>query len=90
MIPYLNLKKTNADYEAEFKAAFSSFLNVGHYIRGQQVSDFENAFAKYRGTQYCCGTANGLDALTLILKGNKELGSFRRGRQGYGATCTYY
>ena len=35
---------------------------------GQEVERFEKEFAEYCGAQYCIGVANGLDALTLILK----------------------
>lgn len=73
MIKFLDLHKINARYEAEFSAKFKTFLNSGHYIKGEQVKQFEERFANYCGTEYCIGVANGLDALTLIFKAFIEL-----------------
>ena len=33
------------------------------------MSSFEKVYADYCGAKYCIGVGNGLDALTLILKG---------------------
>jgi dTDP-4-amino-4,6-dideoxygalactose transaminase len=74
MIPFLDLKAINEAYEKEFKLEFERFLNSGYYILGHQVSVFENAFANYCETKHCIGTANGLDALTLIFKAYIHLG----------------
>ena len=79
MIPYLDLKKINAIYEDQFHLTMKSFLDIGHYINGNQVSLFEKEFATFCGVKYCCGTANGLDALTLILKAYMELGLLSKG-----------
>ena len=40
----------------------------GWYILGRELQSFEKAFADYCGVRHCVGVANGLDALTLILK----------------------
>ena len=73
-VKFLDLKKINSSFETEFQREFTSFLNSGSYILGDQLSSFEKAFATYCGTQYCIGVGNGLDALTLILKGYIEIG----------------
>lgn len=67
MIPFLDLKKINLQYEEQLKACFQRFLHSGWYILGEDVEKFETEFAQYCGTKYCVGVANGLDALTLIL-----------------------
>jgi dTDP-4-amino-4,6-dideoxygalactose transaminase len=46
---------------------------------GEEVQTFEQNFAAYCGTKYGIGTGNGLDALTLILKGFIELGKLQKG-----------
>lgn len=79
MIPYLDLHKVNARFDAEFKKEFQSFLNSGRYILGDYVKSFENRFAHYCGTKYCVGTASGLDALTIILKSFIEIGKLKKG-----------
>ena len=73
MIPFLDLKKINLQYENEFKSAFDKFLHSGRYIGGEEVEKFENNFAKFCDTKHCIGVGNGLDALSLIFKAYKEL-----------------
>ena len=68
MIEYENLKASNLSLFEDYKNAFSKVLESGWYILGSHVKDFETAFAKYCSTRYCCGVANGLDAMILSLK----------------------
>jgi len=79
MIKFLDLHKINARFEDEFKSEFNMFLNSGRYILGDGLKRFESNFSNYCGTKYCIGTANGLDALTLIFKGLIELGKLNKG-----------
>ncbi|WP_299128916.1 DegT/DnrJ/EryC1/StrS family aminotransferase [uncultured Winogradskyella sp.] len=79
MIKFLDLHKINNRFRDEFEAAFSKCLEDTHFILGENVAKFEVEFAQYCGTTYCIGTANGLDALTLILKGYIELGKLKKG-----------
>ena len=74
MIHFLDLHKINARFEPEFQNRFKAFLDSGYYILGNEVARFEADFARYCGTAYCIGTANGLDALTMIFKAYIELG----------------
>ena len=77
MIKFLDLYKINARFETEFKDRFGHFLDTSHYILGREVDTFESDFASYCGTKYCIGTANGLDALTLIFKSYIHLGKLK-------------
>ncbi|MTE26761.1 DegT/DnrJ/EryC1/StrS family aminotransferase [Winogradskyella ouciana] len=79
MIKFLDLHKINNRFRDELEASFSSSLDASHFILGDNVSKFENEFAQYCGTEYCVGTASGLDALTLILKGYIEIGKLNKG-----------
>ncbi|MFP4845462.1 DegT/DnrJ/EryC1/StrS family aminotransferase [Winogradskyella sp. PE311] len=79
MIKFLDLHKINNRFRAEFEIALGKSLDNSNYILGPNVSKFENEFAHYCGTKYCVGTANGLDALTLILKGYIHLGKIKKG-----------
>ena len=74
MIKFLDLQKVNERFQNEFQEKFKSFLDSGHYILGDQVSSFENNYAKYCGVEYCVGVSNGLDALILIFKAYLKLG----------------
>lgn len=79
MIKFLDLYKINNRFNNDFKAAFNQSLDTAHFILGQNVSQFETEFANYCGTKHCVGTANGLDALTLLLKGYIQLGKLKKG-----------
>lgn len=43
-------------------------LRSGKFILGDEVRAFENAWARYCGTRFCVGTANGMDALEIGLR----------------------
>jgi len=73
MIPFLDLKKLNAQYRDELIEACTRVIDSGWYILGKEVEEFEKEFANYCGTKYAIGVGNGLDALTLILRAYKEL-----------------
>lgn len=89
MIPFLDLKAVNAPYVEEFESVFERFQNKGWYILGEEVRLFEKEFAAYCGTSYCVGTANGLDALRMILEGYKILGKLSEGDEVLVASNTY-
>ena len=89
MIPFLDLKSYNDQYRSEFERAFQQFLESGRYILDDQVKSFEHDFANYCGTEYCIGTANGLDALILIFKGYIELGKINKGDEIIVPANTY-
>lgn len=89
MIEFLNLHKINARHEEAFKSSFDSFLDSGWYILGNKVKQFENDYAKYCGTKFCVGTANGLDALTLIFKAFIHLDKLKEGDEVLVPANTY-
>lgn len=79
MIKFLELYKINQQYRKEINKAIKNVLDSGYYLLGNQVKNFEENFSKYIGTKYCIGTANGLDALRLIINAYKEIGIFKEG-----------
>jgi dTDP-4-amino-4,6-dideoxygalactose transaminase len=68
-IPFLDLKSINLQHTEELESAFARVLRSGSYILGAEVSAFEEEFAAYCGAPHAVGVANGLDAISLILKG---------------------
>jgi len=68
MIPFLDLKAVNQLHQVEIEKAIQKVVESGWYILGEEVERFEDNFAQYCGTKYCLGVANGLDALTLLIK----------------------
>lgn len=69
MIEYSNLKPIHNQIRQELDVAYSSVMDRGWYIMGEQLELFEQEYAAYCGTKYCVGVGNGLDALHLILEG---------------------
>ena len=55
-------------YQKEFEDAALKVLRSGWYILGNEVSAFEDEFAKYVGAKYCVGLASGLDALWIAMR----------------------
>lgn len=78
-IPFLDLKGINARYADELKAAAARVIDSGWYILGQELAAFEREFADYCGVRHAIGVGNGLDALSLILRGYKALGALHDG-----------
>jgi dTDP-4-amino-4,6-dideoxygalactose transaminase len=68
MIPFLDLNQINNPHSAAIEEAALRVLRSGWYILGKELKSFEQSFAAYCGADYCVGVANGLDAITLILK----------------------
>ena len=89
MIPFLDLKKVNARYEAAFQEKLKSVLDKGWYILGDEVSAFETNFANYCGAKHCIGVGNGFDALVLIFKGYIQLGKLQKGDEVIVPANTY-
>jgi dTDP-4-amino-4,6-dideoxygalactose transaminase len=88
-IPFLNLEAVNRPYMAEITNQLHKVFASGNYILGDCVDKFETTFAKYCGTRYCIGVANGLDALILILEGYKALGLLNQGDEVIVPANTY-
>ncbi|WPU24675.1 DegT/DnrJ/EryC1/StrS family aminotransferase [Cedecea neteri] len=89
MINFLNLKKINEQYRDDLIEAMTRVLDSGWYIAGNELSDFEQAFADYCGVKHCIGVANGLDALNLVLRAWKELGKLQAGDEVIVQANTY-
>lgn len=81
MINFLDLKQVNLRDEKELKIAFDEVLNSGWYINGPRVLQFEKEFSAYCEAKYCVSCSNGMDALTLILRGYIELGLINLGSE---------
>ena len=89
MIAYLPLHQINDLYDAELREAVSRVLDSGWYLKGEATQRFEEAYAEYIGTHHCIGCGNGLDALSLILRGYIELGVMQPGDEVIVPANTY-
>jgi dTDP-4-amino-4,6-dideoxygalactose transaminase len=67
-VPFVDLKSQYESIRPEIDAAIAAVIGETAFVGGRFVRDFEEAFAKYCGTRYCVGVANGTDALFIALK----------------------
>lgn len=67
-IPFLNFEPMHASIRKEMKAAFEKVYDSYWYVQGNELEQFEKAYANFNQTNYAVGVANGLDALYLSLK----------------------
>ncbi len=88
-IDYLSLKRITAMHADEIHKAISRVVDGGWYLQGEETRRFESHYAAYIGTRHCVGVANGLDALTLILRAYKELGVLHEGDEVIVPANTY-
>ncbi len=63
-----DVARANAPHQAALLEATRRVLDAGRLILGQELAEFEHAFATYCGAAHCVGVGNGLDALTLALR----------------------
>lgn len=89
MIPFLSLKDVTALHGAEINEAVSRVVNGGWYLQGKENERFETNYAKFIGTKYCIGCANGLDALIWIFRAYIEMGVMRPGDEVIVPANTY-
>ena len=68
MIKFFDLYKQDKIHHKEIVNKFKKIISKTNYILGNEVQVFENNFARYIGSKYAIGCANGTDALTIALK----------------------
>ena len=67
-ISFVDLKAQYGSIKDEIDAAIADVLKDAAFVGGPFVTKFEQAFARYCGTRYCLGVANGTDALFVALE----------------------
>ena len=88
-IPFLSLKDVTALHGDEINAAVTRVVNSGWYLQGKENERFEADYAKFIGTKYAIGCANGLDALIWIFRAYIELGIMQSGDEVIVPANTY-
>lgn len=89
MIPFLSLKDVTALHGAEINEAVTRVVNGGWYLQGKENEKFEANYAKFIGSKYCIGCANGLDALIWIFRAYIEMGVMQPGDEVIVPANTY-
>ena len=67
-IPFVDLKAQYDSIKKDIDEAIAKVISQTSFIGGTFVKEFEEAFARYCGTDHCVGVANGTDALFIALK----------------------
>lgn len=88
-IPFLSLKDVTSLHGVEINEAVTRVVNSGWYLQGEENKRFEDNYAKYIGTEYCIGCANGLDALIWIFRAYIEMGVMQPGDEIIVPANTY-
>ncbi len=65
-IPLVNLERQFTSIKRDVTRALLAVCKKTDFILGDEVLEFEEAFATYIGVSYCVGVANGTDALKLM------------------------
>lgn len=89
MVRFLDLEKINARFAPRIEEAVSRVIKSGWYLKGAETEAFEKNYAGYIGTDFAVGCGNGLDALTLILRGYIEMGVMKPGDEILVPANTY-
>jgi dTDP-4-amino-4,6-dideoxygalactose transaminase len=67
-IPFVDLKVQDPAVRREISLAVERSIDDCQFILGDQVAEFEQAFAEFSGGDHCIGVANGTEALHLTLR----------------------
>ncbi len=67
-VPFLDLKAQYASIKEEVGEAVHAVLDSGHFVGGEFVEEFEDAFARYVEAKYAVGVGSGTAALELALR----------------------
>lgn len=73
----------------EIQQAINRVVDSGWYLQGEHIATFEREYAEYAGARHCVSCANGLDALTLMIRAYKELGRLKDGDEVIVPANTY-
>ena len=89
MIKFLDIQRITASFEPKLSEEVHRVISSGWYLLGEEVAEFERAFAAYCDNVHCVGVANGLDALTLILMAWREMYGWNEGDEVIVPANTY-
>lgn len=88
-VDFLSLRDVTAMHAVEIKEAVNRVIESGWYLQGKENERFEENYARFIGTKYCVGCANGLDALIWIFRAYIELGVMQPGDEVIVPANTY-
>lgn len=67
-VPLVDIAAQQKEVAAELGPALERVLSDGSFIGGDDVGQFETAYASYLGIRHCIGVGNGTDGLEVALR----------------------
>lgn len=67
-VEFSTVKKMHEEIRDELNGAINKVIDSNWFIGGEELTNFENDFAKYCNVKYCVGVANGLEGIILALR----------------------
>jgi dTDP-4-amino-4,6-dideoxygalactose transaminase len=67
-VPFLDLARLHESVRDDLEKAFARVLHASAFIGGEEVQEFERAFASAHGRRAAAGCGSGTDALALALR----------------------
>jgi len=67
VVPFADLTGMTREIRPDLERAWGNLLDLGRFVGGDAVNDFERAWASYCGVPEAVGVGNGTDALQLTL-----------------------
>lgn len=89
MIPFLSLKSLTDPHRDELVAAATRVIDSGWFIHGPEHDAFQREFSAFQEGAQVVGVANGLDALTLVLRAWIQEGRLHAGDEVIAPANTY-
>lgn len=68
IVEFFSFRNAPVDLKAQWKDAIEKVIYSGVFIGGEEVDQFEEAWAKYLGVKYAIGVGNGYDAIFIALQ----------------------
>ena len=67
-VPFFDFNTERGLIAADIEAELRRVIETGNFILGEEVSQFENAFATFCHAEHCVGVGSGTEALHLALR----------------------
>lgn len=67
-VPFLDLPAQYQSIKKEIDEAIAEVIDTCAFVGGQDLVDFESAFAAFQSVDHCVGVANGTDALEIVIE----------------------
>ncbi len=68
LVPLVDLKAQHQQIADELQQGLARLFQNTAFILGDEVTGFEQEFARFSGVKHCVGVANGTDALEMMLR----------------------